>query len=229
MSNMDLWNSVCKTDPAMTKPVSQKGGFTAIDAQYQLRTATELWGPYGGKWGVKDCVYGKVVAFTRDADEESMEVWLEAIFYCPVSEFQISTDIAWRKGGDSRKKLLTDLTTKALSKLGFNADVFEGKFDDNKYVEEMRKEFSKKKPFVDETPDRITPIEPKSDIPDDILKVVMENVKIGASRLGKEIYQIWHGRIRGNYFEGKSVDVMSKEELARFAEMQDERFKVEKE
>jgi hypothetical protein len=32
--------------------------------------------------------------------------------------------------------------TKGLSKLGFNADVFMGLFDDNKYVSSLRKEFS---------------------------------------------------------------------------------------
>ena len=34
--------------------------------------------------------------------------------------------------------LRTDARSKALSTLGFNSDIFEGKFDDNKYVAEMR-------------------------------------------------------------------------------------------
>lgn len=231
MSNMDLWNSVCKTDPAMTKRVSQKGGFTAIDAQYQLRIATELWGPYGGNWGVKDCVYGYLNNWEDNSGTIS-EVWLEALFYYPGGELEISTDTAYRKGGDSRKKLLTDLTTKSLSKLGFNADVFEGKFDDNKYVAEMRKEFAKKE-VVEETPDRIKPIEPKIDIPidipDDILDVVMENIDIGTKRLTKEVYQTWHSRVLSNFFGVDSIKSLSKEDASRFAEMQNERFKMEKE
>ena len=36
---------------------------------------------------------------------------------------------------------VTDFTTKALSKLGFNADIFLGKFDDTKYVQQMKQEF----------------------------------------------------------------------------------------
>ena len=40
------------------------------------------------------------------------------------------------------KKLETDTLTKALSKLGFNADIFLGKFDDIRYVEDLNKEFN---------------------------------------------------------------------------------------
>ena len=40
------------------------------------------------------------------------------------------------------KKMETDVTTKALSKLGFNADVFMGLYDDNRYVNQMKEEFN---------------------------------------------------------------------------------------
>ena len=52
--NMKLWKSVETTDPAFTTRVNQRGGFTAIGAQYQLRTATEKFGPMGAGWGVED-------------------------------------------------------------------------------------------------------------------------------------------------------------------------------
>jgi hypothetical protein len=44
---------------------------------------------------------------------------------------------------DFAKKVETDALTKGLSKLGFNADVFMGLYDDHKYVQEMQVEFSK--------------------------------------------------------------------------------------
>ncbi len=141
--NMELWNSVCETDPKKTKPVDQRGGFTAICAQWQFKRATELWGPYGGKWGIQECIYGYV-------GEPPIEMWIEAEFYCPAGKFQISSDMKFRAGDDGRKKLLTDITTKALSKLGFNSDVFEGKFDDNKYIEKMNKKYESK-----DTPERV--------------------------------------------------------------------------
>ena len=40
-----------------------------------------------------------------------------------------------RVDDDCIKKVATDALTKGLSKLGFNADVFMGRFDDNKYVD----------------------------------------------------------------------------------------------
>ena len=47
---------------------------------------------------------------------------------------------------DVHKKLKTDALTKGLSELGFNSDIFEGKFDDNKYVQEMNVKFNPLKP-----------------------------------------------------------------------------------
>ena len=128
--NMELWNQVCVTDPSHTKTVSQRGGYTTIDAQHQVQRATEIWGPYGKAWGVTDCEYGLI----RNAAGEPVEMTMDAIFLYPGGSFPLGVDIAYRPNNDSRKKLLTNLTTKALSKLGFNADVFLGKFDDNQYV-----------------------------------------------------------------------------------------------
>ena len=39
------------------------------------------------------------------------------------------------------KKVQTNALTKGLSTLGFNSDVFEGKFDDDKYIQQMKEEF----------------------------------------------------------------------------------------
>ncbi len=141
-TKMQLWNAVCTTDPAHAKQVDARGGYTAISAQYQFQLATEQFGPYGKGWGVKELRYEFV-------DPSSKEMVLDAIFYFPGGEFEIGTDIVYRAGNDSRKKLLTDLTTKALSKLGFNADVFMGRFDDHKYVAEINAEFNPPSPPVD--------------------------------------------------------------------------------
>lgn len=131
---MELWNSVNSTNPNDTKQVNQRGGFTAICAYSQIQRATELWGPYGGEWGLKDCQFG----YVNNAAGEPMEITLDAVFYSPTGSFEISTDKSFRAGDDNRKKARTDALTKALSYLGFNADVFLGKFDDNKYVAEQK-------------------------------------------------------------------------------------------
>ena len=145
--NMKLWESVETTDPKFTKKVNQRGGFTAIGAQYQLRTATETFGPFGTGWGVKD----ERIEKWEDA---GLAVYTGTLWYIPAefkkgipvikeepSEFPIHSSIKYHSNGrvddDFMKKVATDALTKGLSKLGFNADVFMGKFDDNKYVNKL--------------------------------------------------------------------------------------------
>lgn len=137
--NLELWEQVCTTDPNHTKRVNQRGGFTAINATYQMRQATEQWGAYGSKWGVDNCKY----IYVRDEKNKIIELALEAEFYYPDGRFPLSADARYSPGQDCRKKVLTDLTTKALSKLGFSADVFLGMYDDNKYINHVRAMFDK--------------------------------------------------------------------------------------
>ena len=139
MENMELWNQVCVTDPKTTKKVEVGRGFTAICAQTQLKKATELWGAFGSTWGVKEekhIIHDKIAYYTGK-------------LYFPHGLIEIHSDINLytSKGAyneDWTKKLATDALTKGLSKLGFNSDVFEGKFDDNKYIKQP--EDKKKKP-----------------------------------------------------------------------------------
>jgi hypothetical protein len=130
--NMALWESVKKTDPKHVKKVELRGGYTAINPHSQLKRATELWGPYGDKWGVMDLVWTYI-----GPPEEPINIALDAWFYYLKIGFPISVDMAFQRNQDCRKKLLTEARSKALSTLGFNADVFEGKWDDNRYVVEM--------------------------------------------------------------------------------------------
>ena len=135
----NLWQQVSTTNPKYTKKVNQRGGFTAINATYQLEQATIVWGSYGSTWGVKDCNY----QYIKDAKGNIVEIVLEAVFYYPGGEFELSTDATYKPGQDCRKKTLTDLTTKALSKLGFSADVFLGMYDDNKYINSVKAMYQK--------------------------------------------------------------------------------------
>ena len=132
-SNMTLWDSVSVTDPDTTRKVNQRGGFTAICAQAQLKTATELWGPYGDAWGLAELKWEYI-----KAGDNISEVALTAEFYYPKGSFTMSNDMVYKVGNETRKKLITDLRSKCLSTLGFNSDVFEGLYDDNRYVEKAR-------------------------------------------------------------------------------------------
>ena len=136
--NMSLWNSVCVTDPQYTKRVNQRGGFTAIGAQSQIMEATKVFGPFGTGFGV----HGET--FTS-FDMEGLCLYQANLWYKVkgvMETFPIHSSIKYSVNGrvddDFAKKVATDALTKGLSKLGFNADVFLGLFDDNKYVNQLK-------------------------------------------------------------------------------------------
>jgi len=147
LDNLNLWNAVSKTDPSATKHVGQRGGFTAIDAYSQIKAATEQFGPVGQGWGweVKEVWFptnGTVVV--------QIFLWHQEKFPNSEAGRAVGFDVFGQKkldtskgpDEDAFKKALTDAITKGLSYLGFNADVFMGKFDDNKYVELRKAEVS---------------------------------------------------------------------------------------
>jgi hypothetical protein len=139
--NLSLWAAVCKTSPSYTRHVNQRGGFTAIDPTYQAQKATEVFGMYGVGWGLRNVLIdyglhestGMVVMkgeffYRYDSQEGSFPVH-NAIKTC--SGFGDKS----RADEDFAKKLETNILSKALSRLGFSADVFLGLFDDTGYVE----------------------------------------------------------------------------------------------
>lgn len=148
--NLELWNKVEKTNPKYTKKANVKGNnITSIAPQYQIKNVTEQFGIYGKTWGFKS------LEFDYTLTESLGLVILHAVFFFPEGEFPIKNaqslfmDNAKTKVDDNfAKKLETDTLTKAISKLGFNADIFLGNFDDVKYVAEMNAEFNPPPPPV---------------------------------------------------------------------------------
>jgi len=135
---MEVWNRVDKTDPAYTKKVTQRGGFTAIDAMYQTKKATEIFGMYGKGWGLSK------TGFNFSMLEATGMVIHEAVFFYVKDdkryEFPIHNAIKPMMGAkgdeDWPKKVETNTISKALSRLGFCADVFMGDFDDQDYIQD---------------------------------------------------------------------------------------------
>lgn len=142
MSNLDLWKSVEKTDPAHTKKVTQRGGYTSISPQYQLREATEKFGPYGMGFGFES------IEFDYSQVELTKLVLVNAVFFYMLEDKKITFPImnSWslmqgaKVDADFAKKAETNTMSKALSKLGFSADVFMGQFDDPEYVKIAKSE-----------------------------------------------------------------------------------------
>jgi hypothetical protein len=138
--NLRIWKSVEKTNPAHTKQVNQRGGFTAISANYQVMRATETFGPVGIGWGyiAGDPIFHDTLLFVP------VTLWHgdRANTFGPMLGCEEWKDKNGRVDSDASKKATTDALTKLLSHLGFNADVFLGRFDDSKYVEQMKREFA---------------------------------------------------------------------------------------
>jgi hypothetical protein len=139
-TNMRIWDVVQKTNPAHTKQVNQRGGFTAISANYQIMRATEVFGPIGIGWGY-DCA---PPIFQDTLMIVPVTFWHgdRGNTFGPIFGCEEWKDKNGRVDSDAPKKAMTDGITKALSQLGFNADVFLGMYDDNKYVERLKREFA---------------------------------------------------------------------------------------
>lgn len=198
MTNLSVWNQVEKTDPSMTEKVNFGAfKFTTIDAQYQIKRATEVFGPCGIGWGISDSKYTLLVVDPADRNYTVLEYTATLWFNHDgkTGSFDISSDIdlfentknGWKKTKDPHKKVRTDALTKGLSWLGFSADVFMGKFDDMKYVREVTQEFNESKPQakpVYKAPviPGIAPVEPEQS---DFEKA-LERLKSAAKNVGMD-------------------------------------------
>lgn len=137
---LGIWNAVSKTNPANTKKVSQRGGFTSICAQSQIMEATRQFGPIGIGWGY----YAEMPIFHDNLVFVRVTLWhgqRDCQFGPVIGGAEWKSDKG-RLDSDAPKKATTDAITKLLSQLGFNADVFLGLYDDNKYIEQVTREFA---------------------------------------------------------------------------------------
>ena len=146
MSNLELWDSVKTTDPDYTKYVSQRGGYTSISPQYQMQCATDKFGPYGKGWGFES------IELDMSLLEQGLTLVKAVFFYVLEGErhtFPINNswpiNFGAKVDSDFAKKAETNTMSKALSKLGFSADIFMGEFDNPDYVEAIVNEFALEK------------------------------------------------------------------------------------
>lgn len=153
--NKKLWNAVVATDPNYTKQFSRGGGFkgTAVNFVYLARKATEQFGPIGIGWGheVINETYAQG-ARIGDGGHEIVHVLHIKFWYVldgtrgEFESFGQTTFVGTNRNGtftdeEAPKKSLTDALSKAMSWLGFGADIHLGLYDDNKYVASRKAEF----------------------------------------------------------------------------------------
>lgn len=162
--NLALWDRVAVTDPEFTKSFHGSDGFngTAVSPIYNVKKATEAFGPIGIGWGydIVDERFVEGVPLGFDSDGNSwgnviihvirLRLWyLQGEKKGHVEHFGQTTFVGKGAHGlftdeDAPKKSLTDALGKCLSMLGFSADVYLGHYDDSKYVASLQERFKDK-------------------------------------------------------------------------------------
>lgn len=154
MSHKELWNRVCRTDPAAVKPITGKQYQGNSPKPYWIvERLTEEFGPCGIGWGFNilnermerltehEILHVAVVRFWFMLDSKRGELEQIGQTKCVYEK---------SKGGlmvdeDAPKKSVTDALVKCASYLGFAGDIFSGRWDDSKYVESVREEYDAKR------------------------------------------------------------------------------------
>lgn len=138
MTNLDLWNKYRRPPEGALKRFTRPGGFrgTSIDPMWMYEKATEEWGEYGVDWKV-DILNEQVIPFETDGR------WLHYIIVsvrgatgvgCTMLRYEDKH--GWKVDEEAPKKSFTDAVTNALSRKGFGADIYMGRHDGNKYIDE---------------------------------------------------------------------------------------------
>lgn len=225
--NLELWKSVEKTDPKHVKEItgkSYKGN--SPKPHYLIHRATETFGPCGIGWGfeivderIEEGAPGDKLHIAR------VKVWYkwkgERGEVEHVGQTMLSGTRSTGKtytDDDAPKKSVTDALVKALSMIGFAGDIFMGRFDDNKYVAELQREF-------DETP-TATQTDPHGLPPKDVITNA-ERMLRGAAPKGRaalrQAYEALNGETRAalkylvNGDQSELVKIAIKADISRAA------------
>lgn len=164
-ANLRLWSQVEQTHPDFVRGFSGSDGFngTGINPTYLVRKATEMFGPVGIGWGYdivkEEYVKGAPLGFDADGNMYGtvlihvvqLKFWFKLADGSKgeVTHFGGTTFIGKGEYGiftdeDAPKKSVTDALGKCMSMAGFSADVYMGKYDDQKYVAAMQDHFKNK-------------------------------------------------------------------------------------
>lgn len=145
-ANLDLWEAHADIDPKYTKAITGKAyKGTSPNPQYVIKCLTEMFGPVGQGFG------------WEVLSEEFTPLGDEILHWCRIRFWHTKRDHYYEAYGqtkalmktksglmsdeDAPKKSLTDAIIKAASQLGIAANIFLGRWDDQKYVAELRDEF----------------------------------------------------------------------------------------
>lgn len=161
--NLALWAQAFTTDPQAVKPITGKQYKGNSPKPYWLiERATEVFGPVGIGWG---CIV-KNERFERLGEFDVLHVAVVSIWYVYKG---VRSETFDQMGGtkasymtakgvlmvdeDAGKKSVTDGMVKCLSMIGFAGDIFSGRWDDSKYVEQAGAILEDQRRIERETPE----------------------------------------------------------------------------
>ena len=165
-----LWHMVEKTDPSHVKEITGKAyKGNSPKPHYLVWKATETFGPCGIGWGF-EIVEEKLLdgallepGFYERIHMARVRVWYKWGDDRGVVEHVGQTVFSGkRRDGkpftdeDAPKKSVTDALIKALSMIGFAGDIFMGRYDDSKYVSDLRAEAAAEKRAAEPKQDKVT-------------------------------------------------------------------------
>lgn len=148
--NLTIWNTLGRTSPDQTKGFSRAGGFrgTAVKPVYTEQKMTELFGPCGIGWGFSEPTFQLVPG---SDGQTAVYCWLSLWYVHDGARSQpvpgvggdmviVKQSSGLRTDDEAFKKAFTDAIGNAMKHIGMSADVHMGRFDDSKYVNELRRE-----------------------------------------------------------------------------------------
>jgi len=236
--NLSLWHQVEKTPIEQTKPITGKSySGTSPKPHYLVQKATETFGPCGIGWGFTVDERIEQGAMYDSGDFERMHIAKVKVWYKwdgergEVEHIGGTPFSGRRKNGtpytdeDAPKKSVTDALVKALSMIGFAGDIFMGRYDDSKYISDLRDEEKQSKAPANDRPKPISAAEQKrglADIDNDLLDCHSEADVRKCAAIWKSIAET-DGWSRDYQLEAKSKFDAKRIELAESA-TNDDRF-----
>lgn len=146
MGKLDLWNKHADIDPAFTKPITGKAyKGTSPSPQYVIHCLTDMFGPVGEGFGWDVAAEG-----WQPLGDEVLH-WCRIRFWHTdrangfdaygQTKALMKTKNGLMSDEDAPKKSLTDAIVKAASQIGIAANIFLGRWDDQKYVAQVAAEY----------------------------------------------------------------------------------------
>lgn len=209
-TNLRIWEQVQTTDTRFTKDAKVGGQqITSLKGTAMIMKATEVFGPagIGFGWNVVEERFDKgAEMFSGEGDKRvslghELNHTIKITFWFVLdgkrgeieqygcTQYLYKSKYGTTTDGEAPKKSLTDAIKKALSMLGFSADVFLGMFDDQNYVQQLQAEQA-----IEQAEDREAEIERQKQERLDYIKSTIETMQ--GAKSAQELKKIHDHAVR---------------------------------